>query len=88
MREMTPAKRDSASERDERTSAWLTRAKALYQDKKLEAFLFKPTVCTNASGRGTLADREHSHVSSSITFMLHASCLTRCTPPSMQIRCL
>jgi hypothetical protein len=44
MREMTPAKRDSGSERDERTSAWLTRARALYQDKKLEAFPFKPTV--------------------------------------------
>lgn len=36
MREVTPPKRDSGSDRDERTHAWITRAKALYnQDKKL-----------------------------------------------------
>jgi hypothetical protein len=45
MREVMPPKRDSDGDRDERTSAWLTRAKALYQDKKLEMFKFQPTSC-------------------------------------------
>jgi len=44
MVETTPSERDSGHEKDERTSAWLTRARALYQEKKLEAFMFKPTV--------------------------------------------
>lgn len=49
MRELTPPKRDDDLERDERRSAWLTRAKALVQEKKLDAFEFKPTVRTPRS---------------------------------------
>lgn len=48
MAEMEPP-RDGEEERDERTSAWLTRAKALMQEKKLEMFQFKPTVSSGQS---------------------------------------
>lgn len=42
--ETAPVRRQADNERDERSSAWLVRAKALYQEKKLEAFQFQPTV--------------------------------------------
>lgn len=44
MREMTPPKRSDSEDVNERTSAWITRAKALYQEKKLEQFQFRSTV--------------------------------------------
>ena len=45
MTEMFPVRDGAVVEADERTSAWLTKAKGLYQaDKKVEPFSFQPEV--------------------------------------------
>ena len=66
MREVAPSKRTSQSETDDRTHAWIIRAKALYnQDKKLVMFPFQPTSClklNNLHGARALLDKMYTTV--------------------------
>lgn len=66
MWEVAPPKRDHDNDRDERTHAWITRAKALYnQDKKLVMYQFLPSSClrlNNVHGARALLDKMYTAV--------------------------
>lgn len=85
MREMAPRKRDSSAERDERTHAWITRAKALYnQDKKLVMYQFQPTSClklNNMHGARDLLDKMYTTVDAD-----KVAVITRAKAPAVPAR--